>query len=126
MEVLFAYSHFQMCRLLAVFFLSPSRTLAQKVQKVPGIEPPPQIQPPSLLLWMASYEAKRCRSICCCFFFFYECHRLTDNLLGLWDSQEEEEKVRDIQDNVHRIGTQDVSSRGRVPNASEQGGTLLF
>lgn len=59
-------------------------------------------------------------------FFFYECHHLTDNLLELRESQEKEEKLQDLQDDVHRIGTQDVSNRGRVLNVSPQVGALLF
>lgn len=40
--------------------------------------------------------------------FLCQCHQLTDNLLELWESQEEEEKEQDLQDNMHRRGTQDV------------------
>lgn len=39
--------------------------------------------------------------------FFYERHQLSDNLLEPREAREEEEKARDRQDNVHRIGTRE-------------------
>lgn len=50
--------------------------------------------------------------------FFYERHQLSDNLLEPRESREEEEKARDLRDNVHGIGTREggrvLSDSGRI------------